>query len=55
MNMEKLSIREVSAQFEIGDHAATRWESSHLIEGLTIERRAHCGKGYPAKFPKEIC
>ena len=34
MYREKLSIREVSIQFEIGDHnAVARWECIYLLEG----------------------
>ena len=58
MHKEKLSVREVSAQFEIGDHCAVaRWERIYLMEGpegLTIERRGRGSKGRPVKFPKEV-
>ena len=58
MHKEKMSIREVSAQFEIGDHnAVARWERIYLTEGpegLAIERRGRSSKGRPAKFPKEV-
>ena len=58
MQREKLSIREVSTQFEIGDHnAVARWERIYLIEGpegLAVERRGRGSKGRPAKFPKEV-
>ena len=58
MHREKLSIREVSAQFEIGDHnAVARWERIYLMEGaegLAIERRGRGSKGRPQQFPKEV-
>lgn len=58
MHREKLSIREVSAQFEIGDHnAVARWERVYLMEGpegLAIERRGRSSKGRPAKLSKEV-
>ena len=58
MHRDKLSIREVSAQFEIGDHnAVARWERIYLMEGaegLTIERRGRGSKGRPQQFPKEV-
>ncbi len=57
MHREKLSIREVSAQFEIGDHnAVARWERIYLMEGpggLAIERRGRASTGRPRKLPKE--
>ncbi len=57
MHREKLSIREVSTQFEIGDHnAVARWERIYLMEGpegLAVERRGRAGKGQPSSFPKK--
>ena len=58
MHKERLSIREVSARFEIGDHnAVARWERIYLMEGpegLAIERRGRGSKGRPPKLPKEV-
>ena len=58
MHREKLSVREVSMQFEIGDHnAVARWERIYLmegLEGLAIERRGRGSKGRPQSFPKEV-
>ena len=58
MQREKLSIREVSAQFEIGDHTAVaRWERIYLTEGpegLAVERRGRGSKSRPKQFPKEV-
>ena len=58
MQREKLSIREVSIQFEIGDHnAVARWERIYLMEGpegLAVERRGRGSKGRPQQLPKEV-
>ena len=58
MHREKLSIREVSIQFEIGDHnAVARWERIYLLEGpegLAAERRGRGSKGRPQQFPKAV-
>ena len=58
MHKERLSIREASARFEIGDHnAVARWERIYLMEGpegLAIERRGRGSKGRTPKFPKEV-
>ena len=58
MYREKLSIREVSIQFEIGDHnAVARWERIYLLEGpegLAVERRGRGSKGRPQQFSKEV-
>jgi len=58
MHREKLSIREVSIQFEISDHnAVAKWERIYLLEGpegLAVERRGRGSKGRPKQFPKEV-
>ena len=58
MHREKLSIREVLRQFEIGDHnAVARWERIYLTEGaegLYVERRGRGSKGRPPKMPKKV-
>lgn len=59
MHQEKLSIREVLRQFEIGDHnAVARWERIYLTEGaegLYVERRGRRRTGRAAgKMPKKV-
>ena len=58
MHEEKLSIREVLKQFEIGDHnAVARWERIYLTEGpkgLYVERRGRGSKGRPPQMPKKV-
>lgn len=58
MHQEKLSIREVLRQFEIGDHnAVARWERIYLTEGpegLYVERRGRGSKGRPPKLAKQV-